>query len=319
MTSKAGSVCRRSEDKMDTRQLRLFMTLADTLHFSKTSKLMHMSPSTVSRAIQRMEDEVGEPLFERDCRQVRLTATGHKFQEFARDSLSNWQSFNDDLHEEAARLRGEIAVFCSVTAVYGVLAKILGPFRHRYPEIDIKLHTGDQADAIDHLLNGEEDLVITARPDSLPATLDFLTLTRSPLQFIYPIAEGEVGDAVRTAIEFGKEPDWSAIPFIMSERGQARVQLDQWFTRQRIRTKYYAQVSGHEAIVSMVALGFGVGVVPELVLSFSPLRDKVGVVDVQPALVPFSVGLCARSEQLRSPLVRALWSCAESAFVDNKQ
>jgi LysR family positive regulator for ilvC len=110
-------------------------------------------------------------------------------------------------------------------------------------------------------------------------------------------------------VEADTEPDWSKLPFIMSERGQARVQLDQWFASKTIKARFYAQVSGHEAIVSMVALGFGLGVVPELVLNFSPLRERVTVLDVQPPLTPFVVGLCARREKLKSPLIQAFWTC----------
>ena len=295
---------------MDTHHLSLFLTLADTLHFGKAGQILHMSPSAVSRTVQRIEDEVGERLFQRDSRRVDLTHAGRKFQDYARATLAQWQSFNDGLRQDAAHLSGEVAVYCSVTAVYSVLAHMLGPFRRRYPDIDITLHTGDQADAIDHLMAGSEDLAITARPDKLPASLKFLTLTHSPLLFIYPGIHCPVGTAIQEALATAATPDWAGLPFIVSERGQARVQLDRWFAGQHIKAKFYAQVSGHEAIVSMVALGFGVAVVPELVLNFSPLKDKVRVLDVQPPMTPFAVGLCTRSEQLKNPLVNAFWSCA---------
>lgn len=295
---------------MDTHHLTLFLTLADTLHFGKTGQALHMSPSAVSRTVQRMEEELGEPLFQRDSRRVVLTNAGRKFQDYARSALLNWQSFNDGLQQQAAPLKGEVAVYCSVTAVYSVLADMLGPFRRRYPDIEIKLHTGDQADAIDHLMAGSDDLAITARPDKLPAALQFLTLTHSPLLFIYPSTPCPVNTIVREAIGNSVLPDWGTLPFIVSERGQARVQVDRWFMDQSIKARLYGQVAGHEAIVSMVALGMGVAVVPELVLSFSPLKDRVRVLDVQPPLAPFAVGLCTRSEQLQNPLVQAFWSCA---------
>jgi LysR family positive regulator for ilvC len=299
---------------MDTKQLTLYLTLADTLHFGKTGQFLHMSPSAVSRTVQRIEDEVGQKLLLRDSRRVALTDTGIKFQDYARQALEHWQSFNNELIQGATQLHGEVAVYCSVTAVYSVLAEMLGPFRRRYPDIDIILHTGDQADAIDHLLAGAEDIAITARPDHLPATLQFRTLTHSPLLFIYPDTHCSVRSMIRDAVDSSQVPDWSALPFIVSERGQARVQLNQWFSDQGVRARLHAQVSGHEAIVSMVALGFGVAVVPELVLRFSPLKDKVRVLDVQPPLTPFAVGLCARRDQLKNPLVEAFWSFAAIEF-----
>jgi LysR family positive regulator for ilvC len=299
---------------MDTQQLTLFLSLSNTLHFGKTSQLMHMSPSAVSRALQRIEDEVGEQLFQRDSRRVNLTRAGRKFQVYAHAALNDWHDFNQRLRQDANHLSGEVAVFCSVTAVYSVLADILGPFRRQYPDIEITLHTGDQADAIDHLLSGAEDVAITARPDQLPASLQFQTLAHSPLLFIYPSAPGELNTALSEARNRPAGPDFEKFPFIISERGQARVQLDRWFATQRIKPRFYSQVSGNEAIVSMVALGFGMGVVPDLVLKYSPLKDKVRVLDVQPPLTPFAVGLCARTERLANPLVQAFWGTAGAAY-----
>ena len=299
---------------MDIQAFQLFITLSDTLHFGRTGKLMHMSPSAVSRAVQRIEAEVGQPLLERDNRRVRLTAAGRKFRDYAREAIARWRSFSDTLAQDATHLQGELAVYCSVTAVYSVLSDVMELFRRRYPDIDILLHTGDQADAIEHLLAGTEDIAITAHPDRLPASLQFQTLTHSPLLFIYPSIPCPVSTSVRRAIAAGQSPHWELIPFIVSERGQARVQLDRWFQQQHIHPKLYAQVSGHEAIVSMVALGFGVGVVPDLVLNFSPLKEKVQVLDVQPPLLPFSVGLSARTSQLKNPLVKAFWECAGASY-----
>ena len=54
---------------MDQKSLAMFVHLSQTLHFGKTAQAFHMSPSTLSRAIQRMENEVGFELFLRDNRQ----------------------------------------------------------------------------------------------------------------------------------------------------------------------------------------------------------------------------------------------------------
>ena len=299
---------------MDTQQLNLFVTLADTLHFGQTSNLLHMSPSAVSRAVQRIEEEVGEPLLLRDSRSVSLTAAGRRFQEYAETTLAGWKDFNEGLREDADHLAGEVSIYCSVTAVYSVLANVLGPFRRRFPDIDIMLHTGDQADAIDHLNSGSEEVAVTARPDRLSGSLSFQTLTHSPLVFIYPAAQCAVSRLVRQSIEEARSPDWAQLPFIISERGQARVQLDRWFAERKIAAKLYAQVSGHEGIVSMVALGFGIGVVPELVLDYSPLQRKVRVLDVQPPLTPFAIGLCTRKVSRGNPLVQAFLSCAAEVY-----
>jgi LysR family positive regulator for ilvC len=57
----------------------------------------------------------------------------------------------------------------------------------------------------------------------------------------------------------------------------------------------------------MVSLGFGVGVVPQIVLDNSPLADAVAVLKVAPALAPYEVGLFTLEKRLRSPLLAAFW------------
>jgi len=95
---------------------------------------------------------------------------------------------------------------------------------------------------------------------------------------------------------------------ILSERGLARERVDAWFRALPSTPAIYAQVAGNEAIVSMVSLGFGVGVVPRIVLDNSPLRDTVRALDVRPELPPYEVGLFAREKRLAGPLIKAFWA-----------
>jgi len=88
----------------------------------------------------------------------------------------------------------------------------------------------------------------------------------------------------------------------------ARDRLDQWFRNKGIQPRIWAQVAGNEAIVSMVSLGGGIGVVPQIVLDNSPLADRVEVVDVRPALAPLEVGLFVLEKRLNNRLVEAFWS-----------
>lgn len=299
---------------MDTKDLQLFVTLSECLHFGRAGESLHMSASAVSRSIKRIETELGHRLLERDNRSVRLTEAGRQFQQYGRQALAQWLTFHDEMAGDAERLSGEVSVYCSVTAVYSVLSEVLEPFRRRYPEIEIKLHTGDQADAVSRVLAGDEDIAIAARPDKLSSRLQFQTLTHSPLLFIYPAMHCAVETQIQEFVERVHEMPWGALPFIFSERGVARSRLDHWFRSQGVKPNIYAQVSGNEAIVSMVGLGFGVGLVPELVLINSPLKDKVRVLDVQPPLTPFAVGVCALAQRLENPQVRAFWECAKSSY-----
>ncbi|SFC50611.1 LysR family transcriptional regulator, positive regulator for ilvC [Marinospirillum celere] len=290
---------------MDIRLLKHFLTLAETLHYGRAADLCHLSPSALSRSIKQLEATLAVTLFNRDNRHVELTAEGRIFQKYARESLSQWDSLRNTLLSEAQELQGEVSVYCSVTASYSFLYDLLRQFRSQHPRIEIKLHTGDPAAAISQVLKGEEDIAIAARPNQLPAGLAFRSIGLSPLVFIAPQQDPWISPLLEPDLE---AIDWSAIPMILSERGLARERVDEWFRQKAIKPNIYAQVSGNEAIVSMVSLGLGVGVVPKIVLDNSPLADRVQLLDITPRLAAYDVGVCALERKLRSPLIQAFWS-----------
>ena len=286
---------------MDTRLLKQFVNLADSMHFGRASESSHVSPSALSRSIQRLEDEVGVLLFERNNRSVSLTHAGGLFLTYARDSLGEWDAIRNKLMEESGELHGEVSMYCSVTASYSFLFEILTRFRRDHPRIEIKLHTGDPEDAIARVLAGDEDIAIGAKPKNLQAGLAFKPVAVSPLVFI------AAKDQEKTVQQPGVD-SWASRPMILPERGLARRRVDEWFRALGMQAAIYAQVAGNEAIVSMVSLGFGVGVVPQIVLDNSPLADTVLVLNVQPGLEAYEVGLFALEKKLASPLINAFWS-----------
>jgi len=287
---------------METRALEQFVALAENLHFGRAAEACHVSPSALSRGIQRLEAAVGATLLERNNRNVRLTGAGEVFLRYARDALRDWDTVRGQLLAEAGVLRGEIALYCSVTASYSFLFDILARVRRQHPRIEIKLHTGDPEDAIGRVQAGLEDIAIAARPERLPTGLAFRLIEVSPLEFVvardHPLARKQTPTA----------EDWRDTPMILSERGVARNRVDRWFRRLGVQPKIYAQVAGNEAIVSMVSLGFGVGVVPRIVLENSPLAQNVRSLAASPNLAPYEVGLVTRERSLANPLVRAVWN-----------
>ncbi|MAY41265.1 MULTISPECIES: HTH-type transcriptional activator IlvY [unclassified Neptuniibacter] len=290
---------------MDIKQLRQFIQLADTLHFGRASEASHISPSALSRSIKQLEEEAGSCLFERDNRSVALTPEGEIFLTYARDSLAQWDTLRTQLMERTGELQGEISMYCSVTASYSFLFNILSEFRRNYPKIEIKLHTGDPDPAINRVISGDEDFAIAAKPDTLPTGLAFKSIALSPLLFIAP-KQGIEGKHSTLPILDDKTP------MILSEEGVARKRVDRWFKEQNCKPLIYAQVAGNEAIVSMVSLGFGVGVVPKIVLENSPLANTVEVLDITPSLKPYEVGIVTLEKKLKSPLIRAFWAQLKS-------
>ncbi|MCI5138179.1 MAG: HTH-type transcriptional activator IlvY, partial [Candidatus Electrothrix sp. AR1] len=113
--------------------------------------------------------------------------------------------------------------------------------------------------------------------------------------------------------------DWQKTPIIMPKIGLSRQRIDYWFTENHIVPDVYAEVAGNEAIIAMVSLGCGVGVVPLLVLEKSPAREQVKTLEPSPRLAPFSIAICTMRKKNRSPQVQAFWKIATSTEKDSKK
>ncbi len=295
---------------MDLRSAEVFVALAETLHFGQAATRCNLSSSAVSRQLVRLEEELGAPLMVRDKRHVAITPAGREVLQLARRWLAEWTQLSTELASGKGDLRGQLRVYASVTASYTVLAKVLPPLRKHYPGIELLLHTGDQADGVERVLAGQEDCAVVAEPDKLHPTLKFAPLRRSPLVLIGPADNGQLDREVRRQQKLGVEPDWSATPLVLAERGLARERLLAHFTHRLISPHVYAEVGGHEAVVSMVSLGFGVAVVPEIVISASPQKKSIKVLPWLSDLDDFVIGLCSKRELLQDPLMNAFWQSA---------
>ncbi|WP_392562027.1 HTH-type transcriptional activator IlvY [Orbus sturtevantii] len=292
---------------MEIRDLKIFLNLCESNHFGLTAKMMHITPSTLSRIIQRLEESIGQQLFIRDNRSVQITDAGQQLKLFAKQMLLSYQQLQQNLNHSNQQLTGELSIFCSVTAAYSHLPDILDKFRVLYPLVEIKLTTGDAADAVSKIQSNEADLAIAGHPKQLPLSVDFAKLGEIEMVLLIPRLRSAFSDKLHK-----KQPDWRNIPFILPEHGPSRHRTDQWFKQNKIQSpKIYATVAGHEAIVSMVALGCGVALLPKVVMENSPERIRERVIEWSSSLIePFDIGICAQKRRLNEKLIASFWQLA---------
>lgn len=289
---------------MDIRELEVFLTTAELLHFGRASQSCNLSPSALTRTIQRLEDELGQALFIRDNRSVVLSSAGEKFVNYARQALLDFQSLQGELSGQQI-LAGTFSLYASITAVYSLLPDLLETYREKYPEVQLELRTGAAEKAVLQVESGEIDLAVAALPDRRRRGIEFLPIFTTPLVFI-------AGKTVASALqEKHDDPlDFARIPLVLPQVGLSRRRLDKWLKQQGIVPKISTEVSGNEAIIPMVHLGGGVGIVPQLVLERSPFVDDVVVLKNAPQLEPYVVGLCSSKRNLQKGPVKAFWQLA---------
>ena len=284
---------------MDIHALEIYLGLCRNLHFSQTSEQFHLSPSALSRAIQRLEQKVGCALLIRDNRAVSLTVQGEVFRQYAEDVVARGEQLRLDLGQSLAKLSGKLSLFASVTASQSILPTVLARFRQEHPGVEIQLQTGYAGNALQRLSEGC-DVVVAALPDSEDTQTTRRIIMSIPMVTIAPATFDHVGSG---------GIDWSALPLILPAAGPSRLYIEDWLRRQKLQPKIYSEVAGNEAILALVALGCGVGFVPRLVLENSPLADQVHVLSTALKLPDIHVGFCTRTRRLAmSPVIKAFWA-----------
>ena len=148
---------------MELRALRYFVTVADELHFGRAAQRLHIAQPAVSRQIARLERELGERLFDRSPRRVRLTAAGHRVLAAARDALAA----ADRVRSAAAGPAGVMRIGTAAGAT-ARLERGIDALRERSPEFGFVLVDLPPAERLDALRQGEIDLALARGVTAAP-------------------------------------------------------------------------------------------------------------------------------------------------------
>jgi LysR family positive regulator for ilvC len=291
---------------MDTRSLQLFLDLSRTLRFRETSRRCHLTPSALTRAIARLEEEVGSALFTRDRRKVTLTRRGIRFRDYAEEAIASWETFMAD-QRHPSDVRGELTFYCSVTASYCVLPRLLWPFRQRHPDVSVILRTGDAEHGLERVTEGEVDAALIPVPARMPASLELVPLLETSLLLIAPVRRCPL------QAKLAQQVPWTQLPLILPEAGPAHSAIHAWFKARRLRPDVLAYASGNEAILSMTSLGLGLGIVPKLVAEHAPKSIHVRYLENGPDLKPYTIALCTRKGS-KNAVIPVLRQVAGAAF-----
>ncbi len=251
---------------MDFFELSAFQILSQTLHFARTAEKVHLSPSALSRLISRLEIETGKKLLERDNRGVSLTEDGKAFAAFAQKCLEEKEDLTVQFSSKKDTVSGTLKVYASVTACYSIMPPFLKNLSEKYPDIHFAIETGDPAIAPQAVRDGRADLAVAAIPEGGFAGFETFPMRRTPLVFAaqtggpYEKVTGSPQDIV------------SSVPLILPKTGLARERFDLWITSRNVKPVIAAETEGNEAIMALVQLGLGIGLVPHIVLTNGPYK-----------------------------------------------
>lgn len=289
---------------MELSQLEVFLAVARERRFSRAAEKLHRTQSAVSQTIRKLEDELGEALFDRSSREGLLTDAGHVLYEYAEKLINLRQDAEESLADLRELQKGKLVIAANeFTALY--LLPVLAEYRRLHPMIKITVQRGLGSHIPDDVLRHSAEFgVLSYRPQeprlhSVVAYLDELVLVVPPQ---HPLASAhEV--SIR---ELGAE---SFVAHIVSSPYREKVL--QTFQKHKTPLHMDVELPTLQAIKRFVAMGNGVALMPEISVENEVARGELVRIPVRELHVQRKLRLVYRKEAGLSHAAQAFLKVAE--------
>src|SRR5713226_2191288 len=200
---------------MELRQIRSFLSIAETLHFGRTAELIHLSQPALSLQIRALEETVGVRLFERNRRKTTLTAAGFAFRDDAAAALSQLGQAIRRARLAANGKLGLLRIGFISTVGSEIVPNIVRQFRELNPEVEFSLRAITTADQVQMLETGSLDIGFFRLPIGGHSALEVVTVHREPFVLVVP-ASHKLAKRKRVHLSEASGQD-----FVMYERAYA--------------------------------------------------------------------------------------------------
>src|SRR6266403_1474172 len=244
---------------MELRQIRSFLSIAETLHFGRTAEVIHLSQPALSLQIRALEDEIGVRLFERNRRKTALTAAGVAFREDATGALLR---LDQAVHKAKLAANGKLGIlrigFIS-TAGNEIVPTIIRQFRELNAEVEFSLRNVLTTDQIQKLAAGSLDIGFLRLPIGGHSELEVVTVHREPFVLVVPSSH-KLAKRKRVRLR-----ETSGHDFVMYERTYAPGFHDLIFGMlrdARIVPNVSQTAAEISTLISLVAAHMGIAILP---------------------------------------------------------
>ncbi|MDR3452666.1 MAG: LysR family transcriptional regulator [Rhodoferax sp.] len=245
---------------MELSQLETFLAVAEERSFSRAALRLHRTQPAVSQVIRKLEESVGETLFDRTARDGSLTAAGVLLRDYALRLLALRREASSALGELKSLERGQLQLAANeYTCMY--LLPAIDVFRREFPHVNVTVHRVLASHIQDELnLRTFEIGVMSYRPD--PAQFRSIAVYGDSLAFIVSPGHPLAGAGRLSITDLGKQD------FIAHHvASPLRRKVIEAFQRYRTPLNMGIELPTIEAIKRFVAMGNGVALVPHLTVA----------------------------------------------------
>ncbi len=246
--------------------MRYVVAVAETGGFTRAAERCHVVQSALSHQIARLEKELGARLFDRTSRSVRLTAAGEAFVPVARQALQAAERARAEVAAATGEVRGRLAVGAISTVGAVDLARELGDFHTRYPQVQISLLMDMTEPLVESVRDGALDVAFIGMvPTARTTGVREKELARSELVAVVPPDHPLAGREWTTLARVAREN------FVDYMAGSAaRRQRDDAFRAAGLDSEVAFEVTSVDFLAQLVRAGLGIGMVPEPTASGLP-------------------------------------------------
>lgn len=282
---------------MEIHQLRYFLAVARELNFSRAAERSFVAQPSLSQQIRKLEEELGERLFERTRREVALTPAGEAFRAHAQRVLENLEEARASVAEFSGEPRGRVVLGGLPTVVPYLFPGLLRTFVARHPKVEVVVHEDTTAQLSAAVHAREIDLAVVSLPVEAPG-LESEALFAENLLVALPEGHALAGRR-RLALA-----DLDAESFVLMKEGHCLAgQALQFCSASGFQPHVSFRSAQIETLLAFVAAGWGVSIVPRMA---ARVWKRPGVRFRELAGLRRSVGLLWRRTAVRSRACEAL-------------
>ena len=285
---------------MELRQIRYFLGVAKTLHFTRAAQQLNVSQPALSAAVKALEEELQTPLFKRIGRRIELTQAGKALQPYAVKLLQSAEEGRVAVQETVGLLRGHLTVGVLHSLNAYLVPQLVGRFRALAPGVALMVRGMHATDVPDGILQSTLDLGITMLPVRRPDLVE-LPLFEEELVLVSPPPR----HARRTSALPLKEA--AALPLVLfpPEYTLRRI-IDDAFAAAGVRLVPAVEMADLGGIVSTIQNGVASTLLPLPYVQYLGLDERLPVRRLRDPRPLRKIGVVYRSDRHLDPATRAL-------------
>ncbi|MDO6428259.1 LysR substrate-binding domain-containing protein [Thalassotalea sp. 1_MG-2023] len=254
------------------RAMTLFATTTKTENFTETAKLHATDPSTVSKAIKRLEEQLGLQLFNRSTRQLKLTSAGSRYAQMVEELLLKLKAHEEELRQDSRDIKGTLKINLPVSYGRQYVLPMLCEFREAYPQLQLDINFSDEY--VDMI---KESIDISIRSGTI-ADNRLVAQKLSPIKFVLCIgSNADITNNIEITQECLSSYPW--ILFRFKQTGKT-MPIDFNYKGKRISLEPTQKtiVDDGEAMAELCAANAGIALMPHFIAKQWVKTNKVKII-----------------------------------------